>query len=104
MTNEKLHSASSGWAALLVLLGALALNVTLFVFAVQDKSVTMILTQSLVTVLIIFLLAGLFVVNPNEGRVLELFGRYIGTARDPGLRWANPLFTKHRISLRVRNF
>lgn len=49
-------------------------------------------------------LAGLFVVNPNEGRVLQLFGRYVGTDREAGLRWANPLCTKRRISLRVRSF
>jgi regulator of protease activity HflC (stomatin/prohibitin superfamily) len=51
-----------------------------------------------------FLLAGLFIVNPNEGRVLQLFGDYVGTAKRDGLRWANPFFTKKRISLRVRNF
>jgi regulator of protease activity HflC (stomatin/prohibitin superfamily) len=49
-------------------------------------------------------LAGLFMVNPNEGRVLQLFGEYVGTVRAPGLRWANPLYTKRRVSLRVRNF
>ena len=50
------------------------------------------------------LFTGLFVVNPNEGRVLQLFGDYVGTVKTPGLRWANPLYTKKRISLRVRNF
>jgi regulator of protease activity HflC (stomatin/prohibitin superfamily) len=50
------------------------------------------------------LLLGLFTVNPNEARVLQLFGRYVGTCRDEGLRWANPLYTKHRMSLRVRSF
>jgi len=47
---------------------------------------------------------GFFSVSPNEGRVLQLFGSYRGTVRDPGLRYANPLYTKKRISLRVRNF
>jgi len=47
---------------------------------------------------------GLFMVAPNEGRVLQLFGRYVGTVREPGLRWANPFFSKSRVSLRVRNF
>src|SRR5262245_6449120 len=46
---------------------------------------------------------GLFTVNPNEGRVLQLFGRYVGTARAEGLRWANPFYSKKRVSLRVRN-
>lgn len=49
-------------------------------------------------------LAGLFTLNPNEGKVLQLFGQYAGTAREPGLRWANPFYTKRRVSLRVRNF
>jgi regulator of protease activity HflC (stomatin/prohibitin superfamily) len=50
------------------------------------------------------LAAGLFVVNPNEAKVLQLFGKYVGTARQPGLRFANPFFTKRRVSMRVRNF
>ncbi len=49
-------------------------------------------------------LGGLFKVEPNKGVVLQLFGRYVGTAREPGLRWTNPFFSKHPISLRVRNF
>jgi regulator of protease activity HflC (stomatin/prohibitin superfamily) len=49
-------------------------------------------------------MAGVFVVNPNEAKVLQFFGDYVGSARTPGLRWANPLYTKKRISLRVRNF
>ena len=40
----------------------------------------------------------------TRARVLQLFGRYVGTVRDPGLRWANPLYSKRRISVRVRNF
>jgi regulator of protease activity HflC (stomatin/prohibitin superfamily) len=43
-------------------------------------------------------------VNPNEGRVLQLFGAYQGTVRTPGLRWASPFYTKKHVSLRVRNF
>src|SRR3972149_10220081 len=49
-------------------------------------------------------LAGFFRVAPNEAQVLQLFGRYVGTAHDPGLRWAKPFFTKHKVSLRIRNF
>ena len=54
--------------------------------------------------LTIFLLAGLFVVNPNQARVVLLFGRYKGTVKEQGLHWANPLLRKRRVSLRVRNF
>ena len=47
---------------------------------------------------------GLFMVHPNEAKVLQLFGKYIGTAKEPGLRWANPFFTKMKVSTRIRNF
>jgi len=49
-------------------------------------------------------LVGLFMVQPNQGVVLQLFGRYVGTARDNGLRWANPFYSKKAVTLRVRNF
>ena len=52
----------------------------------------------------IAVLPGLIMVSPNEGRVLQLFGDYIGTVRRPGLRWVNPLYSKRSVSLRVRNF
>jgi len=51
-----------------------------------------------------FLFAGLFIVQPNEGKVLQLFGRYIGTAREPGLKWASPFYSKRKVSQRIRNF
>jgi regulator of protease activity HflC (stomatin/prohibitin superfamily) len=58
----------------------------------------------LLDIALIVCLFGFFTVGPNEGMVLQLFGSYAGTAKEPGLRWANPFFTKRRISLRVRNF
>ena len=42
--------------------------------------------------------------SPNQGAVLQLFGHYVGTERSPGLRWANPLYSKRFVSLRTRNF
>lgn len=47
---------------------------------------------------------GFYMVQPNQGKVLQLFGLYAGTDRSTGLRWANPLFSKISVSLRVRNF
>lgn len=52
----------------------------------------------------LIMLIGLFTIAPNEARVIQFFGRYVGTARDEGLRWTNPLYTKSSISLRLRNF
>ena len=52
----------------------------------------------------VLLIRGFFMVAPNEAQVLQLFGSYAGTAKVPGLRWANPFYTRRKISLRVRNF
>ncbi|RUL66391.1 SPFH domain-containing protein [Dyella dinghuensis] len=52
----------------------------------------------------IWFLKGFFQVAPNEGQVMQLFGKYAGTVREEGLRWTNPFYTRRRISLRVRNF
>ncbi|MEN5061641.1 SPFH domain-containing protein [Luteimonas sp. TWI1416] len=54
--------------------------------------------------LIAFSALGLYMVEPNQAAVLSLFGRYVGTAKDNGLRWNNPFLTKKKVSLRVRNF
>ena len=53
---------------------------------------------------LIFLMFGLFMVHPNEAKVLQLFGDYRGSVYDTGLRWANPFLTKRRVSVRTRNF
>jgi regulator of protease activity HflC (stomatin/prohibitin superfamily) len=52
----------------------------------------------------VLVLIGLKVVNPNEARVVQLFGSYRGTIREAGLRWVMPFVTTHRVSLRIRNF
>jgi regulator of protease activity HflC (stomatin/prohibitin superfamily) len=52
----------------------------------------------------VFMLAGLMNIAPNEARVLQLFGKYVGTAKENGLRWTNPFYTKRKVSQRVRNF
>lgn len=53
---------------------------------------------------IVFMLIGLYKVEPNQAAVLTLFGRYIGSNRRPGLHFNNPFFAKKKVSLRVRNF
>src|SRR5690349_3635584 len=104
MIREQKYEAVAGLPMLLLFLVAAALEITGFINGARDLSALLMVGSAVAFVLTIFLAAGLFVVNPNEGRVLQLFGDYVGTARTPGLRWANPFFTKKRISLRVRNF
>jgi len=49
-------------------------------------------------------LIGLYTVQPNQAAVLSLFGKYVGTVKDNGLRWNNPFYAKRKVSQRVRNF
>ena len=87
---------------LLLLLSALA--AWQLVSAVVGQQVPWIVAWVLGVVFVAFLWGGFFIVQPNQGTVLQLFGRYAGTAKEAGLWWANPLYTKRRVSLRLRNF
>jgi regulator of protease activity HflC (stomatin/prohibitin superfamily) len=51
----------------------------------------------------VFVLVGLYMLQPNEAAILTLFGKYVGSDRSEGLRWANPFYVKRKISLRARN-
>jgi regulator of protease activity HflC (stomatin/prohibitin superfamily) len=55
-------------------------------------------------ILTLIMWGGFMMVHPNEAKVLQLFGKYVGTVRDPGLRWANPFYAKVSVSTRIRNF
>ncbi|MCL6711695.1 SPFH domain-containing protein [Pseudoxanthomonas sp. z9] len=58
----------------------------------------------ILAVLAFFSLIGLYTVQPNQAAVISLFGKYVGTVKDNGLRWNNPFYSKKKVSLRVRNF
>lgn len=104
MIREKVRDLPSGYAVIAVLLAVqLTLGYATFV-AIRAQSVWGIIAAFLATTFVLILWAGLFMVNPNEAKVLQLFGKYVGTVREPGLRWANPLYWKTKISTRVRNF
>ncbi len=104
MIRERNYGALPGLPMLLLFVAVVILCILGIGKGADDGPPMMVIGSALMLLLTIFLSAGLFVVNPNEGRVLQFFGDYVGTARTPGLRWANPFFTKKRISLRVRNF
>ena len=104
MIKEIARTAPSGLLVFFVLLFLVLADVAMFVISVIFVFVPTIILAVILFPLLVFLMVGLFVVNPNEARVLQFFGRYVGTVRDPGLRWANPFYTKRRISVRVRNF
>jgi len=104
MIREKQRSVSSGWVVLVVLLAIDAAALFGLYLSIEANYQPGIPTSIAVAVLAGLMYPGMFVVNPNEGKVLQLFGAYRGTVREEGLRWANPLYTKKRVSLRIRNF
>ncbi len=101
MIKELERKVISGWAMLAILI-PIAIGAILWISFVMPEVHKV--WGAVVMIIDFILLAGLFMVNPNEGRVLQLFGKYVGTAKMEGLRWANPFYSKRRISLRVRNF
>ncbi len=100
MIREKERAVASGLGMLLFLLISIVVAAAAIVFLVPWIKIV----AGIWVLVAILLLAGLFNVNPNEARVMQLFGKYVGTCKTPGLRWANPFYTKRRISQRVRNF
>jgi regulator of protease activity HflC (stomatin/prohibitin superfamily) len=104
MIRETERSAVTGLLMLPVLLLSAALSLYLGVQMLKAGAVVPGVGFLLLEAVLVVCLAGFFVVNPNEGRVLQLFGAYRGTVKTPGLRWANPFYTKRHISMRVRNF
>jgi len=104
MIRERAYNGLPGLPVLLVII-ALELAATwMLIMNIRSQSAPEIVFAALSIALLTFLTAGLFMVNPNEGKVLQLFGEYKGTAKVQGLRWANPFLAKKKVSLRVRNF
>ena len=104
MIREAERSGIPGLPMLLFLLVGLGLVAWAVVGAVKDQALVPVLAWMAVEIIVIVCLFGFFIVNPNEGRVMQLFGDYKGTVKTAGLRWANPFYSKRHISLRVRNF
>ena len=95
---------ASGMMALFAALGVFLLCLIGFIAAAIEEAPAPAVLTALIGVASIICMIGLFTVAPNESKVLQLFGRYVGTVHEPGLKWANPFYTKRKISKRVRNF
>ena len=104
MIREIERKPVSGYVAIVVLLLASAIGGVAMVHAVDNEILIAVVLAALWLVVTFICWFGIFLVNPNEAKVLQLFGRYAGTVRDAGLKWANPFYTKHKVSVRVRNF
>lgn len=97
MNNEKITTPISGYLMVLLVF-------VLFAIGLFGLIAIRIPWSALILFLTVLLFPGFFFINPNGSRVLVLFGKYIGTVKENGFYWVNPLYTKQSISLRARNF
>ena len=104
MITEKEIKAPNGIMFIFVLLTAQLSALAMLINNMMNANTILIIISLLITIAIFVGWFGFFMVNPKEARVMQLFGKYAGTVHDSGLRWANPFYTKMRVSLRVRNF
>ncbi|MGE8208057.1 MAG: SPFH domain-containing protein [Stenotrophomonas rhizophila] len=96
----------SGLPFLLGVLVLLGLSLWLFIAGARTVPVSpgLMLSGVALSIVAMLSLTGLYTVQPNQAVVLSLFGKYVGTVKDNGLRWNNPFFSKKKVSQRVRNF
>ena len=100
MLTEKKARTGNGYSWLVILFFAQIASIALLLVLPGAFKIIALLLVLLVAICWI----GFYMVAPNEGKIMQLFGSYAGTDHTPGLRWANPLYKKTPISLRVRNF
>lgn len=104
MIREKELNAVPGWPALIVLLATMIGSCVMAVRAIPEASGLSVAGWFLLMSVAGVCLAGLTVVNPNEAKVVQLFGVYKGSIKEQGFWWVNPLTKRRRVSLRIRNF
>ncbi|QKZ15412.1 SPFH domain-containing protein [Spirosoma sp. KUDC1026] len=97
---EKKLTSVSGYIFLLFAIGCLALAVLTLVVSIQEYGPFPAIVLFIIS---IFIFKGIVIIYPNEGMAATFFGDYVGTMKESGLRWVNPLYNKTKISLRARN-
>ena len=94
VSTEKVVQVQSGWTMLPLLIGLLLADIGVVVFAVANgTSRLLIIISILLLPVCTVLLRGFFTLQPNEARVLVLFGNYKGSVRTSGFHWGNPFYT-----------
>ncbi|WP_416307347.1 SPFH domain-containing protein [Neptunicella sp. SCSIO 80796] len=99
MVNEKQGFSLNGYLAFFVVLPALQILFGYFLL-----TGTLQIVMAILSALVFICWFGFFMVQPNQGKVMTLFGSYVGTEKRNGLRWTIPLFIRRTVSLRIRNF
>jgi len=104
MIREKEVQSRSGMFMLVFLPLLIIGDIVLLVSSANAGAALPVIASVIALVVLLILLAGFFIVDPNISTVVVLFGKYIGSERRPGLWWFNPFAAKRKVSLRVRNF
>jgi SPFH domain / Band 7 family len=104
MIREVEHKATPGLMVILVLVVGELIALAVFADGAQQDRPGQAILAIVLFILLTACFKGIFVVNPNEAKVITLFGRYIGSEKRAGIWFANPFTARKRISLRVRNF
>ena len=97
MYQEKIITPPSGYLTLVLFLALLGAAVLAFTLGRHAIGIATLLFN------FILVLPGLIINNPNESKVLTLFGKYVGTVKADGFFWVNPLTVKKKVSLKARN-
>jgi len=104
MIREKVIRPLPGLPVLLLYMVALGLTAWLLISALNAQAGGRILVGVVLMVVLMLLPPGFLMVQPNESKVLTLFGQYYGSVKEAGLWWVNPFTQKKRLTLRTRNF
>ncbi|MCB9233692.1 MAG: SPFH domain-containing protein [Bacteroidia bacterium] len=104
MIQEKFTKPASGFPMLVLVLLMLGTAITMLILSGSLDQGILVLPAMALLFMFIITIMGFLIVNPNESKVLVLFGKYVGTVKKEGFYWANPFYKKQKISLRARNF
>lgn len=102
-TNERNARVAPAGVAIIVLLMAGAGGLALLGLGARREDLVLLGTGGFVIAVTAGVCRGFFIVQPNESKVMVLFGNYAGTVRTSGFFWANPFYIRRPVSLRIRN-
>jgi regulator of protease activity HflC (stomatin/prohibitin superfamily) len=101
---ENQQKSLAGIPLTLISLAAMIIALIMLINGIDNSLPVQAIASVSVLIIASFGLMGLYMVEPNQAAVLSLFGKYVGTVKEQGLRWNNPFYSKKKISLRTRNF
>lgn len=101
---EKRANKTNGFIALLIVIALFVLDIFLLVLMVNTNNPSMLWFFFPLALISFLSFGGFMIVQPNESKVLMLFGKYTGTVKDSGFWWVNPFTVKKHVTLRIRNF